>query len=163
MKYSKNEIIEMAIQIEKSGYAFYNEALKKKNLSDSGNKLLTLLRAQEMNHEKYFISLRSNEDNLEIDESGNWELVSDYIKSITDSRLFSNVEAAIKLASESNNEKDIFEHALQFEKDTILFFHTIKDQVINNINTQNTLKSIIDEEVSHVLKLAEYKNSLLKR
>ena len=30
--YSVNEVIEMAVQIERSGYAFYNEAVKRKEV-----------------------------------------------------------------------------------------------------------------------------------
>ncbi len=161
MKFSKNEIIEMAVQIEKSGYAFYNEALKKKELSDTGKNLLTILRNEEVRHEKYFLSLRDEMDNMQLDESGDWGLISDYIKTITDSRLFNDVESAVKLASEAVSELEIFDYAVKFEKDTILYFHTIKDKVLN-VDTTEVLKKIIDEEISHVLKLTEYKQSLVK-
>ena len=39
--YSINEIIEMAVQIERSGYAFYNEATKRKDLDDKSRELIT--------------------------------------------------------------------------------------------------------------------------
>lgn len=52
--YSVNEIIEMAVQIERNGYAFYNEAAKRKDLDDDSRKLITWLRDAELDHEKTF-------------------------------------------------------------------------------------------------------------
>jgi rubrerythrin len=159
MKFSKNELIEMAVQIEKSGYSFYDEALKKKELSEKGKKILTILRNEEVRHEKYFLSLREELDDLELDDSGDWETISNYIKTITDSRLFNNKDSAVRLAAQAVSEDEIFEYAIRFEKDTILYFYTIKDNVINS-DAVKTLKSIIEEEISHVLRLTEYKQSI---
>ncbi|MCK9328355.1 MAG: ferritin family protein [Candidatus Cloacimonetes bacterium] len=159
MKFSKNELIEMAVQIEKSGYSFYDEALKKKELSEKGKKILTILRNEEVRHEKYFLSLREELDDLELDDSGDWETISNYIKTITDFRLFNNKDSAVRLAAQAVSEDEIFEYAIRFEKDTILYFYTIKDNVINS-DAVKTLKSIIEEEISHVLRLTEYKQSI---
>lgn len=161
MVYSKNEIIEMAVQIEKSGYAYYNKALERKDLSEAGKRMITLLRDQEVNHEKYFISLRDEEDLSQISDSGDWELIAEYIKIITDSRLFNDEASAVNLATEAQTEKDIFEYAIRFEKDTILFFHTIKDN-LKDSKTIIALKKIIDEEITHILRLTEYIQAIIK-
>ena len=46
--YSINEIVELAVQIEHNGYAFYNEAIKHKGLDTKSVELLTILRDQEL-------------------------------------------------------------------------------------------------------------------
>jgi len=62
--YSVNEIIEMAVQIERNGYAFYDEAAKRKDLDDDSRKLITWLRDAELDHEKTFLRLRDEVDNM---------------------------------------------------------------------------------------------------
>ena len=52
--YSVNEVIEMAVQIERSGYAFYNEAVKRKDLDEKAKDFLIYLRDEELRHEKPF-------------------------------------------------------------------------------------------------------------
>ena len=154
-KFSINEIIELAVQIEKKGYTFYNKALERKNLSSNSKELLKKLRDDEIVHEQTFKKMRTELDREEITLSGDWQEVSNYLRTISDSHIFSEPDAAIKLATSVKNEKELIENAIQFEKDTLLFFNSIyeeiKDQTVRKI-----LKKIIDEEVLHVEKLKEF-------
>ena len=151
-KFSINEIVELAVQIEKKGYTFYNKALERKNLSSNSKELLKKLRDDEIVHEQTFKKMRTELDREEITLSGDWQEVSNYLRTISDSHIFSEPDAAIKLATSVKNEKELIENAIQFEKDTLLFFNSIyeeiKDQTVRKI-----LKKIIDEEESHVEKL----------
>jgi rubrerythrin len=159
-RFSTNEVIEMAVQIERSGYAFYNEALNNKAIKDSTHKLLTLLRDQEVKHEKFFLSLRDEKDLLNLEESQDWDMISSYIKMITDSRLFSDEKSAIKLATNAKSDLEIIDYAITFEKDTLLFFHTLKDKIEND-KTRMIVQEIIQEEITHVFRLTEYKSNQL--
>lgn len=154
--YSVNEIIEMAVQIEHNGYAFYHEATKHKGLDEKSLKLLTTLRDQELNHEKTFLKLRDNDDIKGLTLTQDWELVASYLKTIVDSRIFDTENAAIKLATKATSITDILDYAIQFEKDTLLYFHTIKD-AIKVAKAQDAVARIIHEEISHILKLTEFK------
>jgi rubrerythrin len=154
--YSVNEIIEMAVQIEHNGYAFYHEATKHKGLDAKALKLLTSLRDQELKHEKTFLGLRDNEDMKGLVLSKDWELVANYLKTIVDSRIFNTENAAIKLAIKAKSMKDILDYAIQFEKDTLLYFHTVKD-AISLKKAQDAVAKIIQEEISHIMKLTEFK------
>jgi rubrerythrin len=154
--YSLNEIVEFAVQIEHDGYAFYNEAIKHKGLDTKALNLLTLLRDQELEHEKTFLALRDNEDIKNVVLSGDWEVVAAYLKYIVEARIFDDENSAIQLAIRAKDAKNVVEYAIQFEKDTLLFFHTIKD-VITIPKAQDALAKIIQEEISHVLKLTEFK------
>ncbi len=157
--YSVNEIIELAVQIEHNGYAFYNEALKHKGLDAKSQDLITTLRDQEVNHEKIFLALRDDADLKNLTFTQDWELVASYLKTIVDSRIFNSPDAAIQLATKAQDVIAILDHAIQFEKDTLLFFHTIKD-AITNPKAQAALARIIHEEISHVLRLSDYKATL---
>ena len=155
--YSLNEIVELAVQIERNGYEFYNEASKRKDIDEEALALLVLLRDQELHHEKIFLHLREDKDMMIIDKSPDWELVGFYMKSIVNSRLFTSPDSAIKLASESSNFQELLKYAITFEKDTLLFFYTINDNLMNG-QAQAVLRKIINEEIKHVLILTEYQS-----
>jgi len=156
--YSVNEIIEMAVQIERNGYAFYHEATKRKDLDDKAREFIAFLRDQELNHEKTFLNLRDDADIQVLELSQDWDMVSAYLSSIIEGRLFNNENSAIKAASEAKDLAAVVDHAITFEKDTLLYFHAINDVVVNP-KAKDALRRIINEEVSHVLKLNDYKKA----
>ena len=158
--YSLNEIIELAVQIERNGYAFYHEATKRKDLDAKAIDFLALLRDQELNHEKTFLGLRDDMDEIILELSQDWDMVSSYLKTIVDSRIFESENSAIKMATEAKDLMSIVNFAITFEKDTLLFFHAINDSV-SNPKTRQALARIINEEVSHVLRLNDFKKTLV--
>jgi rubrerythrin len=159
--YSVNEIIEMAVQIERNGYAFYHEATKRKDINEKSREFIAFLRDQELDHEKTFLSLRDGTDMQVLELSQDWEMVSAYLKSIIDGRLFGNENSAIKAAAEAADLAAIVDNAITFEKDTLLYFHAINDIVVNE-KAKAALRRIINEEVSHVLKLNDFKKANFK-
>ena len=96
-------------------------------------------------------------ENLELTQD--WELVSKYLKTIVDARIFNSKEAAIQKATSAKDLMEILDFAISFEKDTLLYFHALKDS-IEFPATRKILGRIISEELSHVLKLTDYKKSL---
>ena len=160
--FSTNEVIEMAVQIERSGYTFYERALGKDNLDQETRDLLTILKNEEVKHEQYFLSLREDVDLFNMDEAHDWEMISSYIKMITDSRLFSDEKSAMALVDEAKSVLDIINYAITFEKDTLLFFHTLRDKV-NTESTKEVIQNIIQEEITHVFRLTEYKKKLINK
>jgi len=157
--FSINEIVELAVQIEHNGFAFYHEATKHKNLDAASLELLADLRDAELNHEKTFLALRDDADLKSLQLTQDWELVASYLKTIVDSRIFNTEDAAIRLATQASGVKSILDYAIQFEKDTLLYFHTIKD-ALTSPKAQTAVARIIHEEISHVLRLSDYKKSL---
>ncbi len=157
--YSVNEVIEMAVQIEKNGFAFYHEASKRKDLSPDAIQFIQFLRDQELNHEKTFLGLRDEMDKDILELSTDWELVSEYLKTIVDGRIFNNENSAIQLAANAKDIYGVVDNAITFEKDTLLYFHAIADYATNP-KTKQVLRQIINEEVSHVLKLNDFKKKL---
>jgi rubrerythrin len=157
--YSVNEVIEFAVQIEKNGYAFYHEASKRKNLDPKAKEFIEFLRDEELNHEKTFLALRDDKELQNLELTQDWELVSEYLKTIVDARIFNSEDAAIKKAAGAKDLMEIVDFAISFEKDTLLYFHALKDAIVSE-RTRKVLRKIINEEVSHVLKLTDYKKTL---
>ena len=158
INFSLNEVIELAVQIEKSGYQFYDAILKRKDLNSKIRELIECLRDEELTHEATFKNLRSSEDYEKMGDPVNWPEAASYLKAISDSHIFHKPGAAIKLATETINEKEILENAIQFEKDTLLFFHSIYDKTENE-RSKKIIKAIIDEEIVHVTKLKNLLNN----
>ncbi len=159
-KFSLNEVIEMAVQIEKSGYTYYNKAIERKDLDEESKSLLTFLRDEEIQHEKIFTALRDHLDDVELDQSQDWDVVSSYLQAIVDSRIFSSPSTAIQSATKAENITEILLNAISFEKDTLLYFHAINDQVHEG-KAKSAIRKIINEEISHVRKLSEFRDQLL--
>ncbi len=157
--FSINEIIEMAVQIERNGYAFYNEAAKRKDLDQVSVTFITWLRDQELDHEKTFMALRDDADMQDLELTQDWEMVSAYLKTIVDGRIFNNEESAIRKATEATDMSTLVENAITFEKDTLLYFHALSDS-ISNPKALQALRRIINEEVSHVMRLNDFKKGL---
>ncbi len=153
--FSFNEVIEMAVQIEKSGYGFYNRALERKDLDDKSRKLITRLRDEEIVHEKTFKGLRETLDIESILDTSDWGMVGSYLKAIADSHIFSKEDASIKLAAEAKDFKDIIKNAISFEKDTLLYFHSL-DRFVKDEKSSAAVKRIIEEEASHVMMLKKF-------
>jgi len=157
--FSLNEIIEFAVQIEQNGYAFYDNAINRKDLTENSRKLLTHLRDEEIAHEITFKNMRDEIALNEIDNSVDWDTVSDYLRNIIESHIFFKKEASINIAVNSKNEKEIFLNAVSFENDTLRFFQSLEKE-IKSERPKKIIRHIIDEENSHVKKLQEYYDKL---
>lgn len=159
---SAQEILETAVQIEKSGFAFYDEVLKQKKLTKEMKELIEKLRDQEREHEHFFKKLRDSSEDIQLlDPGSDTELISNYLRSIISYRLFTNDNAAIQAVNRSENEIEVLESAIRFEKDTILYFQGINDLLVDP-EIKNILSKIIMEEISHVLWLTLNKDKLIK-
>ncbi|MGI6198709.1 MAG: ferritin-like domain-containing protein [Candidatus Cloacimonadaceae bacterium] len=157
--FSVNEIVELAVQIERNGYAYYDEATKRKDLDSKSLELLTFLRDAELDHEKTFLGLREELDLDELELAGDWEMVSSYLNAIVAGRIFNDPNSAIKRATEAKDVMEVIKNAITFEKDTLLYFHAIND-AIKDDRARNVLRRVIQEEVSHVLLLNDIMKTL---
>ena len=124
--YEKNDIVEMAVRMEQNGYAFYNKALQRSDLDDKTRSILTRLRNDEKEHEKTFQALRDRIDLIDSEQNSNWEEAQFYMESIVKTHVFHEPDKAIQMAQKAENAVDLIRYAIQFEKDTILFFFCLK-------------------------------------
>jgi len=150
--FSKNEIIEMAVNIEKQGYIFYDNALKRDDLSGKLKELITKLRDEEKQHEKTFLELRTKLDEFELKQKSSWDDARLYVQAMVDTHIFSKPESAIDLAANAHDIKELISFAIQFEKDTLLFFYVFK-QHVENRKAVEAVDVIIAEEAEHIRRL----------
>ncbi len=155
--YSPIEVIEMAIKTEETGKDFYFKAAKKTKVKSLA-KLFNFLATEELQHQKTFQGLyRTIKDNpqampFDLDEMGL------YLKAITDSKFFLGSDKALSFIAKAKLPKTLLEYAIQFEKETMLFY----TEILNLISKKNKplVNSIITQEKHHIRKLSVLKETI---
>lgn len=155
--FSGDEIIELAVKTEETGYEFYRMAQKKAG-SDELKKLFEYLAEEELNHKELYLGLKGAIGEPAQGVPADWEDVGKYIRAMTESSLFLGADKNIQLASKAATDKDAVDFAIEFEKDTLLFFHHIKD-LVKKVN-QPVVEKIIEEEKEHIRRLSEVRHSV---
>ncbi|MCP5104063.1 MAG: ferritin family protein [bacterium] len=150
-----SEIIGFAVHIEQNGYEFYTETAKKFN-NEKLMALFNYLAGEELNHERIFKELQKKVGTYTPQESypGEYEnYMKDYLKDFAPK---TNVTLKDRL-TKINTIDDAIEVALTFEKESVVFFSTLKRFVSEP--DIGPIDKIIQEEVNHVLKLYGFKSS----
>jgi len=157
--FSVQEVVEMAINMERSGQAFYQTAsklAKEKNLKE----LLQYLVEEEGKHLKVFQGLYNSLKQGPETTPYNWEEAKLYLKALVDSRFFTGPDKAIQMAKEAKSELKAINSAINFEKDTLLFFYEMLE--VTKSHDRDLVKKIIEEEKKHIRGLFTMKGKLAK-
>ncbi len=156
-RFSIGEIIEQAVQTERLGYQFYTTMAEKfKKDSEDMNKLFTTLAEKELKHEKTFSDLR---EIIGDTESEGWEEVSEYMRAIVESEFFLGKNKSLPSMENVKNIEEAVNFAINFEKETLLYFYGLKDAV----KEKEIVDEIINEEKSHIRWLITFKGSFVKK
>ncbi len=155
--FSGDEIIDMAVKTEETGYEFYRLAEKNAKSEDLKN-LFDYLAKAELKHKEIFLGLKGlikeSPQGLPVD----WNELDLYIKAMTDSSFFLGGDKDINLAVKASDDKEAVGFALNFEKDTLLYFYQIRDLV--KAANRPVVDKIINEEKEHIRKLIDVKKNL---
>ncbi len=152
-KFSIREVIEQAVQTERLGYDFYAAAAKRFRENEKLVKLFDILAGQELRHERVFSQLKEKikDENLE-----GWEEASQYLRAIVESEFFLGRNKSLTSIENMKSSEDAVQHALGFEKETLLYYYSLKDVV----KEKEIVNEIIEEEKSHIRRLSEFKKKL---
>jgi rubrerythrin len=157
--FKKNDLVEIAVQLEDKGFKFYDAAANKPNISEKVKNILIHLRDEESKHRATFLELRNKVDLFDLKETKGWDEAVMYMNVVLDSHIFSGDDASIKLVAASKDEKEILKNAVSFEKDTLLMFHSFK-KFVTDKKSAEAIQEIINEEYKHVEKLSQILKSL---
>jgi rubrerythrin len=147
--YSLSEVIEEAVQTEKLGYQFYSEMSKKFGENAQLSELFDTLALKEQGHEKKFADLKKK---VSSEEMVDWDEVSKYLRAIVESEFFLGKGKSLPSMEHVKTAADAVKLALGFEKETLLYFHAIKDAV----KEKSVVDEIIAEERSHIVWLSDF-------
>jgi len=148
--FSVQEILDIAIRIEKNGETFYRDAMRKVS-SNSIASLLRWLADEEVEHCRVFVNLK---ESLHADVGNRQleEMSGALLQNILGDQKFSLVD--LNLAELSGVTK-LLEHAIEFEHDTILFYEMMSG-LIDDSATLACLETLLQEERKHVQVLQEH-------
>ncbi len=155
ISFSADEVFEMAMDIEKNGEAYYRKALALAK-SAGVKAVFTDLMEQERHHYATFKELRDK-----LPPRTSLPTVADpeseeylYLDALVKSRLFNTAREAEALAAKSGDEIEALRSALTFEKDTVLFFQTMKAMTDERLG-RGEIDRIIEEEHRHIVRISK--------
>lgn len=157
MKYSPEEVLKIAIQVEEHGRAFYEEMASKTN-DIKLNGLLTTLAAQEVEHALFFESLLSKQDFFTYDNSFENEYNA-YFDAIADEFVFSPTAISDRKKQGFDSDVDVLDFAIGMEKNAVLTYSAMEDYVAED--KKSVLEKIVIEEKRHYALLSALKQELL--
>lgn len=144
------EIIRIGVEIEKNGGAFYTLAAK--SVDDaSAKEVLEKLATWETEHISIFETILK-EEQCDACVADSWyedENSRGVFKSIADSHIFTNSSAEEQIGK-CDTALDVFDIALQFEKDSVALYEALKGMVSPSCNDREKVQKVIDEEMMHV-------------
>ncbi len=150
--FALSEVIEEAIQTEKLGYQFYTSMAQK--FKDNGDlrDLFNTLAGKELGHEKKFLEMR---DKAHMADMVDWQEVSKYLRAIVESEFFLGKGKSLPSLDSVRTADEAVRYALSFEKETLLYFHVLRDAVME----KNAVDEIIAEERSHIVWLSNFRSA----
>ena len=154
-KYSIREVVEQAIRTERLGFEFYTTIAKRFEKHDGLKKLFETLAGKELVHEKTFLELRGL---IGDEEPEKWEEISEYMRAIVESEFFLGKNKSLPSLERVRTVDDAVQYAMGFEKDTLLHFYGLRDAV----KEKDMVDEVINEERSHIMWLAKFKDSFKK-
>jgi len=157
--FAGSELIEIAINIERNGVAFY-QALADRTQNKDAKAIYDYLASEEMKHLSTFQDILNALDQYQPPEDYAEEYML-YLKSLVDSSVFSNVTEAQQKAEKISSEIEALDTGIQAEKDSILFYTEMQNFVRQP--DQKIVLNIIDEEKAHMRQLSQLKQMLQKR
>ena len=144
------EVYKIAVQIEENGKQFYEESQKKIDVPEVKS-LFSELAKQEIEHKHRFESLMAQLPS-ESSTPTVWDPENEldkYIKMMADDHIFvADVKAQIAGIRDA---KSALKMAIEFEKDSVLFFLSLEDAVSGK--DQETIKILVKEEQAHLKRL----------
>ena len=151
-----NELINIAIGIERRGIAFY-EIIAKSTQNATARDIFHYLGGMEREHIKIFEDMLSEVDKYQFPETYMGEYGA-YLQALVDNAVFTDDLITSEMATEADNDVKSIELGISAEKDSILFYYGMKDLMPEPV--QKTVDKIIAEEKSHLRQLSELKKKL---
>ncbi|HMK52278.1 MAG TPA: ferritin family protein [Thermodesulfobacteriota bacterium] len=158
--FNADEIFQMGIEIEANGQKFY-ETVAKNTSEPSAQKVFFDLARWESEHIELFRKLRQG-----LPDSAKQEDLFDpnqelhlYLKATADSHVFVRNKDITALATMCKTPIEALDLAVAFEKDSVVFYTTMKKLVPEHLG-KNQIDSLIDEEITHIFVLTQEKKEL---
>ena len=163
MNFNAREVFDIGTQIEVNGKAFY-EAAAKKTAETATREFFLELAAWEAQHITLFGELRDalpkGAGNVPVFDPNDEAAL--YLQATADSHVFVRNKDMVGLVAGCKGPLDILDVAMTFEKDSVVFYTTMKKVVAKNLG-QDKVDRLIDEEIKHISLLTQRQAKLKAR
>jgi len=154
INFNADEVYEMAEQIERNGAAFYRKAAENMQ-SPNLHKTLLGLASMEDDHERTFHDMRSElpahqRTEEKFDPTGEGAL---YLRAMVQGKVFDPKSNPADRLAGSERAGDVLRAAIEMEKDSIVFYLTVKKMVPGE-GPRGRIDDIIEQEMGHVATLS---------
>ena len=156
ISFSGSELIDIAINIEHSGIAFY-DIMTRSAENEVARIAFKYLADMERQHVETFRDMLGEADKYQLAGTRD-EDYAGYVKSLVDSAVFSEDALNSELADKVSNDIDAVELAMGAEKDSILFYYEVRE--LMHQHDQSAVTRIIAEEKTHLRQLSMLKKKL---
>ncbi|MCL0081874.1 ferritin family protein [Dehalococcoidia bacterium] len=156
ISFSTSELINIAIDIERRGMAFY-DVMSQSTENAEARDLFRHLGEMERQHVQIFRDMLGEAGKYQPSESDTEEYAA-YLKALVDSAVFTDDLITSGMAANADSDIEALQLAIGAEKDAILFYYLMRD--IMPPRTQPTVNKIIAEEKLHLRQLSEAKKRL---
>lgn len=153
--YNADEILEIAVTIERNANAFYTRAAQVVS-SEKAKAMFLELAAWEVGHVDLFEGMRAK---FAAAKEQSWlpdldQEAGRYLQAIADGKIFDVKKIDEELDALTDDPEGILMAALQREKDAVIFYLAMKEMVPENLG-RDDVAHIIEEEMSHVRYIAD--------
>ncbi len=158
MTFNTDELMEMAIQIEKNGLEYYS-LMTARSSNPEIKQVFSYLGREEQSHLDNFIKIREKlaisnaEKQFEIADEYNTPEMFNYLNAMFDGRVFPNLRSHADIAKEISTDEQAIYHAISFEKDTVLFFQEILNILGPADQNRGLVEELIRQEKIHIARL----------
>ena len=154
--FSPSELINIAIGIECSGITFY-DIMARTTENETARDIFEEFVAMERGHLNMFQEMLAGISDKPSPETKTSEY-QDYLQALIDDAVFTNDALMSEMAMQADSDVKALELGISAEKDSILFYHEMKDVLPRN--AVPTVERIIAEEKSHLQQLTAIKKQL---
>ncbi len=159
MIFNAGEVFEIAEQIERNGQNFYRKAVEVVKDPEI-QEFLESLAAMEDNHEILFNKIKKEIMELPENEFPDMDdQLTQYLQSFADGKVFDTSEAPDQKINDNSSINDIFELAIDFERNSVIYFTLIKETVPKNLG-RDKIDILIKEEIKHIAVLNNRLNAI---
>lgn len=154
--YNAQELMQLAIQIEKNGKEYYDAMIERTD-NPKVKDIFTFLAREEQSHLENFVTIRNkiieNEADYAIADEYQTPEMYAYVEAMSDGQVFPNTVSYADIIEEIKTDEQAIRHAITFEKDTILFFYEILTMFRGNEKTKALIEELIRQEKVHIARL----------
>lgn len=158
MSFTANEVLEIAIQIERNGVTFYERAAELAEEPAHRNLLLDLAK-MEADHEKVFVAMQASlserqRDGSGIDADGE---VADFVRAIADGHVFDVQTDPGQILTGEEGGQEVLSTAIGLEKESVVYFSALKEVV--PAGAREKVDEVIREEMNHIAMLRGWRTT----